>query len=231
MLLHDRYRIDTDHKYNVKKIKDFLMKLQIKYNHLEFEQTRNAARQTAAHADILALGSLPLYQKGIYAVEMFKEMFPDKPLYVDAKITDKGEEAVRLFAQAGATYISLLAGTHFSIIQKAVDAAKKYGIHLVLDFLNTEIFGQCAVESETLGVNGMLIHRRINGNLEDLENDWQVIRGNSKLPIFIQGNINVSNIQQVVQLKPSCIVIGSAITDATNPEEAVLDLKKIISYA
>ncbi len=220
---------DTDHKYNVKKIKEFFMKLQIKYNHADFDNAFNAAKITHDEADIMAIGSLLLYQKGIAAVAIFKETFPDKQLYVDAKITDKAEAAVKIFAQAGASYISVLAGAHFSIIQKAVDTAKKYNIKIVLDFLNTDIFGQFAVESETLGVDAILLHRRINGNQTDLENDWQVIRGNSDLPIFIEGKIDEENIHQLVKLKPSFIVVGSAITNASDPARTAQNLKTLMN--
>ena len=205
------------------------MKIQIKYNHQDFEKTLNAARQTESIADIMAIGSLPLYQKGIAAVTIFKETFPNKPLYVDARITDKAEAAIKLFAQEGASYVSILAGAHFSIIQKAVETAKKYNIEVVLDFLNTDIFGQSAVESDTLGVNAMLLHRRINGNQTDLESDWQVIRGNSNLPIFIEGKIDEANIHQIVKLRPSVIVIGSAITNALDPARTAANLKALIN--
>ena len=205
------------------------MKMQIKYNHLDFEKALNVAKLTETEADIMSIGSLLLYQKGILAVSIFKETFPDKPLYVDAKITDKAEDAIKLFSQAGASYVSILAGTHFGIIQRAVDTAKKYNIKIVLDFLNTDIFGQFAVESETLGVDAILLHRRINGNQSDLENDWQVIRGNSDLPIFMEGNIDEENIDQIVKLKPSYIVIGSAITNASDPARAANNLKTLIN--
>ncbi len=204
------------------------MKMQIKYNHLDFEKILNIAQQTAESADIMEIGSLLLYQKGIEAVSIFKNTFPNKPLYADAKITDKAEIAIKLFAQAGASYVSVLAGAHFSIIQKAVTAAQENNINLVLDFLNTDIFGQFAVESETLGVSSILLHRRINGNQTDLETDWQVIRGNSNLPIFIEGKIDENNINQITKLKPSYIVIGSAITNANDPAATAAIMKKLI---
>ena len=206
------------------------MKLQIKYNFSDFSHALTIAEQTAHCADILEVGSLLIFQEGVKAISIFKNKFPDKEIYADAKIAEKGEHAVTIFAQAGAKYISVLAGAPYSIIKKAATTAAEYNARIVLDFVNATSIGQAAIDAKTLGASALFLHRRspASTNLADLENDWQQIRDNCNLPIFIEGKINQEILKQLVTLKPEVVVVGSAITEASNPAQEAKNFKTLL---
>jgi len=206
------------------------MKLQIKYSLPDFAQALLIAEQTAHLADIIEVGSLLIFQEGVKAVSIFKNKFPDKEIYADAKIAEKGDVATKLFAQAGAQYISVLAGAPYNIVKKAAVAAAEYKARIILDFINATSIGQAAIDAKTLGASGLFLHRHFQGsnNLADLENDWQQIRDNSKLPIFIEGHINQEILKQLIALRPEVVVVGSAITEADNPVQEAEKFKAML---
>ncbi|MBY0353540.1 orotidine 5'-phosphate decarboxylase [Candidatus Babeliales bacterium] len=205
------------------------MKLQIKYNFTDLDKALAIARQTAQFADIVEVGTLLLFKEGVAAVTAFKKNFPDKQLYVDAKIADRSKESVELFAQAGASFISVLSNTYYYMIQEAAQTAKKYNAQIVLDFISTEMPGQAAAQAKNLGASAILLHRaRTPDQSIDLEQDWASVRDNTDLPIFIKGKIDAEVLRDIVPLNPHGVVIGSAITYAHNPAEQAERISKLL---
>jgi 3-keto-L-gulonate-6-phosphate decarboxylase len=206
------------------------VKLQIKYNFTNTSKALAIARQTAQFADIIEVGSLLIFKEGAKAVEAFKEEFPEKEIYADAKIACRGEESAQIFAAAGATYISVLAGTYDDVIQSTCTSAANSNCRIVLDCLNASSLGKSAAQSKTMGVHSLLFHRNIFAKEgEDATDNFQEIRDNTDLPIFVKGRISAEILKTILPLKPAGIVIGSAITRGSNPVEEAEKIKKLIS--
>ncbi len=209
------------------------MKLQVKYNLVDLDSAIAIAHQTKDFADIMEVGQLLILKDGLRAVEAFCKNFPDKRIYVDAKLSERPEESVQLFASLGVYYISMLAGTYHSIIKKACEAAAASNIHIVLDFINAHSLGQSAMEAKMLGTSAILMHREntLDEEADNLENDWRQVRDNTDLPIFVQGKINTQSIKQILPLRPQVIIVGEAITHSKNPAHEAGALKKILMAA
>ncbi len=206
------------------------MKLHIKYNFTDLEHAKKIAEQTAEYADVLGIGSLLIYHYGIEAVTAFKKMFQDKLLFVDAKITDRAEASVKLFAQAGATYISVLAGSYKNIIRGATQAANQYKVNVLLDCADAYSLGESAKEAEALGIHGLIVHRVRAASHEegDLETIWHEARDNTKLPIIMRGKLDHSSLPDIIKLNPNGIMIGEAITYADNPAQEAQAIKALM---
>jgi 3-hexulose-6-phosphate synthase len=206
------------------------MKLQIRYNLVDQKEALEIAQRTAQFADIIEIGALLLFHYGIEIIKKFKELAPSKPIYVDSKIAARPEDSVNLFTKAGAHYISVLAGVHNNIIQKACTAARQSEVNIVLDCIDDPQIGQSAADAKALGVSSLLIHRNIFNKEEDsIEREWDQVRGNTDLPIFIKGNISKAILPKIISLKPKGIVVGSAITHTDNPEQEAEEIKKLMS--
>lgn len=206
------------------------MKLHIKYNFIDLEHAKKIAEQTAAYADVLGIGSLLIYRYGIEAVQVFRNTFPDKPLFVDAKVTDRAELSVKLFAQAGATSLSILAGTYKNILKDATKAANLYKVHVLLDCVDAYSLGESAKEAEALGIQGLIVHRIRAASYEegDLETIWQEVQGNTKLPIILRGKLTLESLPDVIKLNPHAVMIGEAITYAKDPAQAAQAIKALL---
>lgn len=206
------------------------MKLQIKYNVTDLDAALALAHATKDSADILEIGQLLILRYGVKAVEDFCQNFPGKKIYVDTKMSERPEETIEILRGLGITYISILAGTYHSIIRKACESANKNNMQIVIDFINASSLGQSAMEAKTLGASAILLHREntLDEQASNLENDWQQVRDNTDLPIFIQGKINAQSITSITPLRPHAVIVGDAITRSKNPAHEAEIIKKML---
>ncbi len=194
------------------------MKLQISFDGLDIDQNLHIARQVAQYADIIEIGTLPLFKHGICVVERFREAFPKAVIFADTKIVDRGRDTVSIFAQAGADWVSVMAGTSREVIHGVCSKAHDLGKKVSMDLLDAGTPGQEALEAKSLGVDVLLFHKphESDPNLSFLE-EWEMVRGNTTLPIYASAAVDRNTINHIVAVKPDGIVIGRAITESNDP--------------
>lgn len=194
------------------------MKLQISFDSLDIDQNISLAQQVAEYADILEIGSLPIFKYGTSIVERFREEFPKKILFADTKIVDRGRDVTSIFSQAGADWVSVMAGTSREVIHGACSKAHDLGKKVLLDLIDAGAPGQEALESKSLGVDALLFHQPFDAadSLTFLE-QWEMVRGNTTLPIFVSAKIDRDTIDQILAIKPNGIVVGKAIMESNDP--------------
>jgi 3-hexulose-6-phosphate synthase len=194
------------------------MKFQISFDSLDIEHNLQIAEQVAEYADVLEIGSLPLFKHGITVVEAFRERFPEKVIFADTKIIDRGRDVASLYSQAGADWISVMAGTSREVVHGACSKAHDLGKKVMLDLIDAGSPGQEALEAKSLGVDALLFHQSYDeGESLSFLEKWEMVRGNSDLPIFISAKINRDTINQILEIKPDGIVIGKAICESNDP--------------
>lgn len=206
------------------------MKLQISYNLLDLPKALDIATQTAEYASILGVGSLTLLQNGVKAINTFKEKFPTKEIFAEANIVERGDLSVKILAQAGATYISVLAGSSINSLKKATEASREYGAKIMINLIDAASLEQSATDAKTIGAHGIIFH--LTSTIKEtigLEAAWQSVRGNTTLPIFVTGSITRENINHLVPHKPDVIMIGKAITQADKPTEEAQHFQLLIN--
>lgn len=205
------------------------MKVQISFDVTDLEKALSIAKATAEHADALEIGSLLLYKYGIQAITEFKTLFPEKELVADAKIVDGGKQAATLLAQAGAHAVTVMAGAGKAMIHTVSTAAHTEGCKVILDLFDACSLGQSALEAKSVGVDALLLHRPHEGDPIQFLDTWDMVKGNSSLPIYITGRITRDVLDKIIALKPDGVVISRAITDAENPQEEAAYFKDILS--
>ena len=196
------------------------MKLQISFDMTNLENALSIAQDIQEYADILDVGSLLLFAHGIKALERFREQFKDKTISADTKIVDRGKDSAHLFSKAHSDWITIMAGTNKNVIHAACTAAHENGTKVMMDMIDSCEFGQSALEAKNLGVDALLMHQPydVEEPLVFLDK-WEMIRGNTNLPIFISTRIGRDNIEDILKVNPDGIILGRTITDAENPKE------------
>lgn len=194
------------------------MKLQISFDFLELEKAIAIAQEISPYADIVEVGSLLIYKYGIHAITEFRHALPTTPLVADVKIVDRGRESVELMATAGADWVTVMGATSKDVIHSACTMARKINKKVMLDLMDEEAPGQRAMEAKALGSHAILFHRPhdAQASLEFLD-QWDMIRGNTDLPIFVSAKFDQQIAQEVIKLKPDGIVVGAAITEDQDP--------------
>lgn len=206
------------------------MKLQISYDFTDLQQALDVAKMTAPYADILEIGSLLLQAEGARALKAFKEQFRDKSVFVDLKLVDRFQQSVPFFCQLGAEYISVLAGAPNSAIKHAAALAHKSRAKVALDLIDAASAGQSAMDAATLDVDMILFHKigESRENELEIDDEWNNIRGNTTLPIFIEAKIDRTTVHTYKKLKPQGLIIGGAITHSSNPAQEAEFFKNLL---
>jgi 3-hexulose-6-phosphate synthase len=206
------------------------MKLQIAFDITDLDKALSIAHKVHEYADIIEVGSLLIYNHGMQAVEAFRKEFPEKTISVDSKIADRSKDIVTLISQAEPDWMTVLAGTSQSVIHNACLVAHEHGKKIMLDLIDTKSFGQAALEAKSLGVDALLFHRPLDeDNSSHIAENWDMVRGNTTLPVFISTRITRENIASVAAYNPDGIVIGTSIVQADNPEEEAQYFYNIIN--
>jgi len=194
------------------------MKLQISFDIPDLQEALAKAQLVAPFCDAMEIGTVLLYKYGVHAVQEFKKTFPDKPLVADSKIMDRGKMNVGVFTQAKADWVTVMAGTGKNVIHSVCTTAHAAGTKVMLDLLDAASQGQSALEAKNLGVDALFFHRPHDEKDELLFlEDWEMIRGNTDLPIYISAKIKRENVEHVISHKPAGLVIGTSIMTAENP--------------
>lgn len=193
------------------------MKLQISFDITDLDQAITIAQQIAPFADIIEVGSLLILNHGTHAVKTFRNALPNSVILADTKIVDRGKDATTLFAKAGANWVTVMGGTNKNIIHAACTNAHALNAKVMLDLIDVESVGQIAMEAKNLGVDALLFHEPYEEETLTFLDRWEMVHGNTDLPIFISNNIKRDNIHKIIAIKPDGIVIGKSITDATDP--------------
>ncbi len=196
------------------------MKLFISFDITDLQSALTIAKQVAPFCDVIEVGTILFYKYGVAALEEFKKELPNKSLLADSKIIDRGRSVTETLTQAGADWMTVMAGTSNSVIHSVCTTAHSKGRKVVLDLLDATSPGQSAMEAQNLGVDALLFHPphdESNGRI--FLDQWDMVSGNTKLPIFVSAKINRDNIHDVVRIKPAGIIIGTSIVTAANPAQ------------
>lgn len=198
------------------------MKLQVAFDIVDLEKALSIASQIQDHVDTFEIGSLLIYKHGVDAVKSFRAAFPNKTILVDAKIADRSKEAVAVFIQAGADWITVLAGAGRHVIKHACTTAHELGKRVMLDLLDASSLGQAALEAKSLGADAVLFHRPSDEDAQFTFIDrWEMVRGNTTLPIFVSAAASRETIHELVHLSPAGIILSKEISGAENPSEEI----------
>ncbi len=195
------------------------MEIQVSFDIIDLSKSLEIAAAIADYVDIVEIGTLPIYKYGIYAIEEFRKKLPQKKILADSKIVDRGHDATTLFVNAGADWVTVMAGTSHVVIHETCATAHSFGKRVLLDLLDATAIGQSALEAKALGVDALLFHQPHDEKEPfSLQEKWELVKGNSELPIHISAKIGRDNILNILQLHPDVVVIGRTITLAENPE-------------
>lgn len=196
------------------------MKLQIAFDIPNLDDCLKIAKEVEPFCDRFEIGTILLYKYGIEAIKKFKNNFPEKELLAETQIVKKGRDIATLCLEAGADIVTVMAGAHKQVIH-GICANAGYRKKVVLDLADTLQFGEAAMQAKTLGVDAILFNQPSDSKLDytTMLEEWDIVKGNTKLPVFITSSINRNTIQEVLLLKPDGIVIGKAIVEHENPAE------------
>jgi 3-hexulose-6-phosphate synthase len=196
------------------------MNLQVSFDLTDLTKSIEIAKEIEDYADIIEIGSILIYKYGINAIKEFKENLPTKILLADSKIVDRSKEITSLLINAGCDWVTVMAGTGKNVIHTTSQTAHQLNKKVMLDIIDAKSQGQSALEAKNLGMDAILFHQPYDEeNTIPFLDNWEMVKGNTDLPIYISSKITKENIEKILELKPHGIVVGKTIVESENPKE------------
>lgn len=204
------------------------MKLHISFNLIDLEKSCSIAQDVNEFCDAFEIGPVLFAHYGIHAIRKFRSTFPEKIIICDTNIVEFEKEIVALMTKSGCDWITVLAGASTNVIHNSCMSAHNAGKRVMIDLIDLPSAGQISVDAKSLGADALIVHNTETNPYAFLDR-WDMVKGNTTLPVFISTHITRESIQEMVNLDPAGIVIGDAITQAEKPREEAKYFYEIIN--
>jgi 3-hexulose-6-phosphate synthase/6-phospho-3-hexuloisomerase len=205
--------------------------LQLALDILNLDRAISMAKEAVPGGiDWIEAGTPLIKSEGMEAIRELKRIFPDKKIIADMKTMDTGDFETEMASKAGADIVSILGASDDSTIKEAIKAAKKYNSEIMIDLINVEKKVDRAAEVQKMGAKYVCIHVGIDQQMKG-ENPLQDIKDVKEavnITIATAGGLNSENIPDVVSAGADIVIIGGAITKASNLLEATKRIKKSV---
>lgn len=164
---------------------------------------------------------------GMVSVRKLRDKFPESTVFADTKTMDTGYLEARLAFSAGADMMSVMAVAPDETIKEAVRGAREEGKEVLADTLGVANLEDRIARIIDLGVDRLCIHKGVD---EGIFSDYEILdkMRSCGVKLGIAGGIDASTIREVVR-KVDFVMVGRAVTRATDPKKAAEDILKAAS--
>lgn len=207
------------------------MKLQLALDLVEPSTAEEMVDQIHDLIDIVEIGTPMIIHYGVLPVRRIKDRYPDLTILADTKIVDGGKIESQYAFDAGADIVTVLGIAPFETICAVVESANKYGRKCMADMLCISDIVDKAVILENLGVHFICLHtpkdeqKKKNAPLKEL----RIVKGHLKhAKTAIAGGVNLNTIRSIVEIGSDIVIVGSALTNASDLRKAVIEMKAAI---
>ena len=207
------------------------MTLQVALDFVDLPRALQVAREAVAGgADWVEAGTPLIKAEGLAAVRELKAAFPDKLVFADLKTMDAGRIEVEYAAKAGAGLVGVLGAASDSTIKECIEAAHNYGCKLIVDMIEVADPVARARQAEAWGADYVGIHTAIDQQMrgEAPFATLQAVAAAVAIPVSAAGGINSETAAAAVAAGAGVVVVGGAITKATDATAATAEIRRAL---
>ena len=198
--------------------------LQIALDFTSLDEAVKVAERISGIEDLWLEAGTPLIKsEGIRAVRRLRELFPDRFIVADLKITDAGRLESELAARAGANMVTVLGTSATETIRDVVEACGEFGLKVMVDLMDLPNPLEHVEKFAELGVDALVYHigySRQRGGLRaiDFIDLIEKLTARSRIPVAAAGGIGIGEAGRLVKAGCKIIIVGRAVTRAERPE-------------
>ncbi len=212
--------------------------LQVALDMPSLEDALRVARAAWANgAEVLEAGTPLVKSVGMEAVRALRRNFPEAVVVADTKIMDAGRLEAGVAVEAGADVVTVLGVASDETIGEVVDVAHEHGRLVAVDMINHPDPVGRAKEAARLGADIIILHVAV---------DVQMARGVTAAEaaplvprvkeatgrwVAVAGGLNRDTAPLVAKAGADIIIVGSAITRASDPGRATREIVEAIRGA
>lgn len=179
--------------------------------------------------DLVEVGTPLLKRFGLSIVPTVRELAPGLPVLADSKTIDGGAQECAMLADAGADLITVLACASSATFDAVDTAARRRGTQVVADTIASPDPRAALTRDYPASVTGVALHVSFDTRAAGDANTADLFT--SDLPthgrdLVVAGGIDVDTLDGVLGLRPRVLVVGRAITAASDPAAAARAIRE-----
>jgi 3-hexulose-6-phosphate synthase/6-phospho-3-hexuloisomerase len=205
--------------------------VQIALDFVDLPRAIEVAREAVAGGvDWVEAGTPLIKAEGLQAVRELKAAFPDHLIFADLKTMDAGRIEVEYAAKAGAGLVGVLGVASDSTIQECIEAAHNYGCKLIVDMIEVADPVARARQAEEWGADYVGIHTAIDQQMRGAApfTTLRAVASAVSIPVSAAGGINSETAAAAVAAGAGIVVVGGAITKATDATAAAAEIRRAV---
>jgi len=203
--------------------------LQVALDVLELERAIGIGKESVeGGADWLEAGTPLIKSEGMNAIRTLKDAFSAVKIVADMKTMDTGAIEVEMAAKSGASVVSILAVADNAVIEEAIKSARKYGVAIMADIMNTEDPVRRAKELKELGVDYVCVHAGIDQQMRGMDTLTLLEKVSAEIntPLAVAGGLDVEMVSEAVSLGADVIIVGGNIIRSAKVKESTVKIRK-----
>jgi|SRR5699024_3680878 len=205
------------------------MYLQLALDRMSREECLRVASETKDYIDLIEIGTTVLKEYGMSIAKEMRELFPDKKIVVDTKTCDSGAYETSQVFDSGGDVSTVMAFSSDETIKKSKQTAEWFGKELVVDLLEIQQKKRLS-QLEEIGVNSVSLHIGTDKQeTEMFDTDLFSLLEGFNFKVSVAGGINLQSLPSIVKYYPDVVIVGSAISNASNPKAEARKFKEIIN--
>ena len=205
--------------------------LQIALDTLTMEDALAPLQKAHSQIDIIECGTILIINEGLRAVREIRALFPEKPILADVRIAEAGSLIARNCFEAGASWVSCVAGASLTTIEQVVKVAEGFHGEVQVELAEEHYTLEKARKWADIGVKHAIVKRSRDleaaGKLTWGPHDFERIAQLKELgfTVTITGGMIVADLDAFSGQYPDIIIAGRTITQAEDPLAAATALQ------
>lgn len=209
-------------------------KLQIALDTTDMPSALRPLNQAVSQIDVIECGTILIIAEGLKAVREVRALYPNKTILADVRIAEAGALIARNCFEAGANWVSVVAGASMTTVEQVVKVANEYGGEVQIE-LGEKYDPDQAREWRRLGATQVIVHRsrdaEVAGKLTWGPNDIQRIKElhDMGFMVTVTGGVKADDLPFFKGAPVGVIISGRGIVKADDPLAAAKHLQDTIS--
>lgn len=205
-------------------------RLQIALDTTDLPSALRPLQQAAPHIDVIEVGTVLVLSEGMHAVRAVRALFPDKVVLADIRIAEAGTILSRLAFEAGADWVSVVAGASLTTVQQVCAVAQDHGGQVQVE-LGETYDAQRARAWREAGVDHVIVKRSRDaeaaGNLSWGAGDLDRVSELAEMgfTVTVTGGVTVADLDVFAGRPVGIVIAGRSIVAAEEPGDAAAALR------
>ncbi|MDY4677953.1 MAG: orotidine 5'-phosphate decarboxylase / HUMPS family protein [Bifidobacterium tsurumiense] len=184
--------------------------------------------------DVIECGTILIIAEGLRAVREIRALYLNKTILADVRIAEAGALIARNCFEAGANWVSVVAGASMTTVEQVVKVANEFGGEVQIE-LGEHYDADQAREWKRLGAKHVIVHRsrdaEVAGTLKWGEDDVERIKElhDMGFTVTITGGVNATDLPFFEGSPVGVVISGRGIVKADDPLAAATELKNTIN--